>query len=495
MTVQSFDELHVISDLHFGGKSGFQIFCQGDTLAAFIRKLAQPSDRQVGLVLNGDIVDFLAEASTTYLDPQGAINKLERIFYEDNAFSGVWSALQNFVAQPNRQLIMVLGNHDIELALPHVAQWLLEKLSNKNPAARGRVTTCFDGTGFACSVGGKRVFCIHGNDIDIWNVVDHKQLVDVSLSVNCGQTPGEWDPNTGTRLVIDVMNKIKRDYPIVDLLKPEVEGVVPVLLCLDPGRLKEITKILTVAAYLSRDVARRAMGFLSAEEKLEKSPISEEEVMSQFLAKYFEYEATEQVTAESLTRDAYRSMEAGVDPVTQPKGETEYLGPLDYLPAIFSSKEKKVEKLRKALKKNLESNRTFDVTHQDDTLNKMDKQIGSNVNYLITGHTHLARAVPRSVPGCYYLNSGTWIRLIQLTEEMLRDPQDFARVYAAFESGSMEQLDGIKDLGPSHNQPLVMLKPTVVSIVEKDGETFGELRHARPDGSLQSIENTRLPRR
>jgi UDP-2,3-diacylglucosamine pyrophosphatase LpxH len=495
MTLQSFNELHVISDLHFGGKSGFQIFCQGDTLSAFIGKLAEPSDRQVGLVLNGDIVDFLAEASTSYLDPQGAINKLERIFYEDSAFSGVWAALQNFVAQPNRQLIMVLGNHDVELALPHVTQWLLEKLSNKNPAARGRVITRFDGTGFACSVGDKRVFCIHGNDIDIWNSVDHKQLLDVSLAVNCGQMPREWDPNAGTRLVIDVMNKIKRDYPIVDLLKPEGEGVVPMLLCLDPGRLKEITRILTVATYLSRDAARRAMGFLSAEEKLEQSPIPEEEVMSKFLADHFEYEATRQITAESLIKDAYRAMDAGVEPVSQPLAETEYLGPLDYLPAIFSSKEKKVEKLRKALKKNLEYDRTFDVTHQDDSFYKLDKRIGSNVDYLVTGHTHLERAIARSASGSYYYNSGTWIRLIQLTEEILGDPQEFARVYAAFGSGSMKQLDGINDLGPSHNQSLVMLKPTVVSIVEKDGKTFGGLGHARPDGTLQADDKTRLPRR
>jgi UDP-2,3-diacylglucosamine pyrophosphatase LpxH len=390
---------------------------------------------------------------------------------------------------------MVLGNHDVELALPHVTQWLLEDLSDKNPAARGRLTLCFDGAGFACSVGGKRVFCIHGNDVDVWNVIDHKQLLDVSLSVNCGQTHREWDPNAGTRLVIDVMNKIKRDYPIVDLLKPEGEGVVPMLLCLDLGRLKEITRILTVAAYLSRDVARKAMGFLSAEEMLEQSPIPEEEVMSKFLADHFEYEATRQMTPESLIKDAYRAMDSGVDPLTRPQGEAEYLGPLDYLPVIFSSKEKKVEKLRKALKKNLEEDRTFDVTYQDDSFNKLDKQIGPNVNYLITGHTHLEKAIPRSAPDSYYFNSGTWIRLIQLTKEILDSSEEFARVYAAFESGSMEQLDGIKDLGPLHDQPLVILKPTVVSVVEKDGETFGELRYARPDGSLQPVENTRLPRR
>jgi hypothetical protein len=80
-----------------------------------------------------------------------------------------------------------------------------------------------------------------------------------------------------------------------------------------------------------------------------------------------------------------------------------------------------------------------------------------------------------------------------LTDNILENSEEFARVYAAFESGSMEKLDAINNLGPSHDQPLVMLKPTVVSIVEKDGKTYGELRHARPDGSLQPVENTRLP--
>ncbi len=81
------------------------------------------------MVLNGDIVDFLAESPAAYLDPNGSIDKLERIFYKDKSFSGVWTALQEFVAQPNRQLILVLGNHDVELALPHVTEWILEKLS------------------------------------------------------------------------------------------------------------------------------------------------------------------------------------------------------------------------------------------------------------------------------------------------------------------------------------------------------------------------------
>ena len=45
MSLQTFNELHVVSDLHLGGMPGFQIFSQGDTLANFIKVLAQPSPK------------------------------------------------------------------------------------------------------------------------------------------------------------------------------------------------------------------------------------------------------------------------------------------------------------------------------------------------------------------------------------------------------------------------------------------------------------------
>jgi hypothetical protein len=173
--------------------------------------------------------------------------------------------------------------------------------------------------------------------------------------------------------------------------------------------------------------------------------------------------------------------------------DLEALGAFAFIPAFFSNKENRVEKLRKALKENLESDQSFVVTQEDEMFEKMKKEIGPNVNYLITGHSHKERAIARKAPDCYYFNSGTWIRLIRLTEDVLDNSEEFARVFAAFESGSMEQLDAINDLGPSHDQPLVMLRPTVVSIVEKDGDTYGELRRANPDGSLQPVENTRLP--
>ena len=101
MSVQAFNELHVVSDLHFGGLPGFQIFRQGDTLASFIKNMAaQPSDRKIGIVFNGDIVDFLAEAPAAYLDPKGAIEKLERIIMKIRRFPVYGQPFRNMWRNP-----------------------------------------------------------------------------------------------------------------------------------------------------------------------------------------------------------------------------------------------------------------------------------------------------------------------------------------------------------------------------------------------------------
>ena len=101
-----FQELSVISDLHMGGEKrdgkNFQIFKQGDVLGKLITGLANKKNGKIGLVINGDMVDFLAEPNPKYFDPDGAIAKLDRIA-DDASFKPVWMALKNFVAQSDRR--------------------------------------------------------------------------------------------------------------------------------------------------------------------------------------------------------------------------------------------------------------------------------------------------------------------------------------------------------------------------------------------------------
>src|SRR5215467_6321369 len=113
---QRFDELYVVSDIHMGGKPGAQIFNRGPRLAAFIDQVA--AERQggdVALVLNGDIVDSLAEPDITgyvALDGDAAVSMMERIA-TDPAFAPVWDALAAFVKRDRRHLVLIVGNHDI----------------------------------------------------------------------------------------------------------------------------------------------------------------------------------------------------------------------------------------------------------------------------------------------------------------------------------------------------------------------------------------------
>jgi hypothetical protein len=57
----------------------------------------------------------------------------------DASFLPIWKALRRFVAKEDCTLVVVLGNHDIELALPAVQEVLLDSLCSGSEAARGRI--------------------------------------------------------------------------------------------------------------------------------------------------------------------------------------------------------------------------------------------------------------------------------------------------------------------------------------------------------------------
>jgi hypothetical protein len=96
MNLPAYHELHVISDLHMGGdRPEFQILRETTRLASDIRWVgAQQPDGRVALVLNGDVVDTLAEEVGGYVATDTAVTTIERIM-NDASFSRVWSALSD----------------------------------------------------------------------------------------------------------------------------------------------------------------------------------------------------------------------------------------------------------------------------------------------------------------------------------------------------------------------------------------------------------------
>jgi len=489
MSIPTFDHLHVVSDLHLGGVGGdggdkeFQIFNQKEALSWFVRDIAEDSpDKRVGILLNGDVVDFLAEEPFKYLDPKGAVKKLERILL-DTSFADVWDAFRHFIQKENRFLIIQLGNHDVELALPQVQNFLRERLCKNNRDTRGRLIFSTNGNGYLCKVGGADVLCLHGNEKDTWNPVDFNNLSDIIKAMNRLQKIPDWTPNAGTKMVIDVMNEIKKKYKWIDLLKPETKAVPALLLALDNNILGELRKIFGVLATFTKEYVRKKTDFLSAEEA-DKTEMAEKLKFEKMLFDSYDTnqaEAKDNIALENLLKQIDTDIHNGIDPLDL-KGNSsdeEFLGIFGALwDKIFKRSPEK--NIRDALQKWLAEDRTFDLTHRDDSFSEIDKLVGEDLHFVIAGHTHLQRAIKRN-KGFYY-NSGTWIRLMQITKEMLDDEGQFAKLWKVFEKGTMEAIDNPAIVGLK-NFKVVKQVNTVVSINDQKDKVQGCLQTVEKNGN------------
>ena len=469
-----FDEVHVISDLHLGGEKGFQIFGSTPELVAFIESLATATaKREIALVINGDFVDFLAETPAAYFDPEHAEEKLTRVM-ADATFMPIFKGLQKFVRTKQRTLIVNLGNHDLELALPWVREHLIRALSGGDMAARGRLRVLVDGTGVLCRVGGAKVLCVHGNEVDSWNVVDFERIRRIGRDVYFQNSVEPWIPNAGTQMVIQVMNEVKRRYPFVDLLKPEAEGVVPTLLALDPSAITKLQGAAAVAGRRAWDAARMATGFLGdaqgapLETPNHSAARSDTVVTSYAQLSVTNAKSAPKAQAEELMGFVEEQARHGTDPMELVRGDqSRQLGFWSATWNLVTGKPTH-EVLREALE-NLDRNRSFDIAAADDTYRWLDDLVGSDIDFLVAGHTHLERALQRRKGQGFYFNSGTWARLIRITPEMRSEPAKFERVFNLLKGGEMGALD---------DEPgLVTKRCSVVSIyVDNQGRPCGELR-------------------
>jgi UDP-2,3-diacylglucosamine pyrophosphatase LpxH len=474
--VRQFDELYAVSDLHLGGPPGFQIF---DTGLAFARvadhvRLRANSDRTVALLVNGDLVDFLAERPFAHFDPIGALDKLERIAV-DAAFAPVWQALGRFANTDNCHLIINLGNHDLELALPWMRERLLDMLSQQSVKARGQVTLAFDGAGVRCRVGGAEVLAVHGNEVDIWNVADYETIRRIGRDLTQGVPVQPWVPNAGSRLVVEVMNDVKARFPFVDLLKPEIGAVIPTILAVAPDQRDKVEGISGTIGRLMVDRLRRAVGLLGEEEAASAAaqaagqasyapPVARPVLASGEAVPFIGVS-----DAVGLLDQAERRLVENAAPLSLIDADTrgDYLGGRSAFVRWVRGGEPS-EVLREALER-LGKDRSFDRTEEDAQFQALDKQVG-DVDFLLAGHTHLERVIPRKRGRGTYFNSGTWVRLIQLDAATLANAAAFAGVFAAFKQGSMQALDAMPGL--------VARLPAVVAIWADQGRVSAELRHA-----------------
>ena len=377
------DSLHVVSDLHLGGRAGFQIFDSAAELAWLIDHVATlPLPGLHGLLINGDFIDFLAEEPNTAFDPGGAVTKLDQI---RACFPEVFAALQRLLVTPARRLIINLGNHDVELALPWVRTHLAARLTEGDDAAHARLLLVTDGTGVQVQVGSARVVCVHGNEVDSWNVIDYERLRRIGRDHQFGLRPDPWVPNAGSQLVVEVMNEVKRKYPFVDLLKPETEGVLPLLAALDNSLYG---KLLALSAAVSRrawDATRLSTGFLAEEDATGLASSPPAPAMGLPAPPHGQSSRRLLNDVESVWQQKEVSP---MSLVRTTQGQTLGLGGA-FINLITGKS--RAEVVREALEQ-LDTDKSFDPGDEDQTFHALDAMLGADVDLIVAGHTHLERS-------------------------------------------------------------------------------------------------------
>ena len=106
-------------------------------LAGFIYWVAEqrPGGR-VALVLNGDVVDTLAEEIGGYIAVNNAVATVERII-KDNSFAQVWEALTH--CRTKNRTLDARRRQSRHRARPPVQRLILSRLAGDNHDVRGRI--------------------------------------------------------------------------------------------------------------------------------------------------------------------------------------------------------------------------------------------------------------------------------------------------------------------------------------------------------------------
>lgn len=481
--------IFVISDLHLGGKPGFQICSpQGQRLLAdFIRWTAsyRTEERDVNLVLAGDIVDFLAEEPFEPFTPsdQKAEKKFTQIIEhtswrrEDGHFDGVWHALRDYVASGGK-LTLMLGNHDVELSLPATRRLLMKVLGY------GRIEFLYDNEAF---VDGK-VIVEHGNRYDGWNVVPHNSLRKIRSELSRKEPLTETPYIPGSYMVVNIINRLKKDFSFVDLLKPETSAVLPLLAVLDPQSLKYVPEVL----YYLR--AANSVAFTQR-----RKPKDDENISSTLIV-------NENKTVKKALSSIKKAQKLAGNPAFEGEGEganennineksaNENIGAkenikttINFIKAVttLNDKPKQINNLYQALRAFVVDQALhFDIGHELEEYLRAAVRLAKDFKVIVFGHTHFAKYIKlrellmrdpllkehlnahldQLLPDAVYLNSGTWADLMKLPESLLKG--DEAKAKAELE----KFVDAIISNREEDLKNWRYMKPTFVKIDIDDEE-------------------------
>lgn len=405
----------IVSDLHLGADS--QMFGSDELLAQVIRDRARRTERQ-DLVLAGDIVDFPSIAldgryTSWSRSPVEATRRLD-VALERHV--EIFDALKEFLAA-GHGLYIIVGNHDVELALPEVQAHIDDVL---DPTGSRRPRWIDDGR--ALRIG--RLLIEHGNRYDYANLNDWDGLRHLRSTSSRGEElPRALSVSVGSEFVAACLAGLKVDYPLIDLLQPSGLLTVYLLLAIEPALASEYGKIkLALRAYYQSarnreglppvTAAHAAGGIDEISDRLFGTPPTHAELAGILSVEPLDFVRTVLDRSPGIGL-VLRARQAGGLGAAIQRGEgvpepiarnaREVLVKLRDAAAPSSPKQRAAEPGARAAQRMVDS---------------------AACDLVVMGHTHVAaclRREGREQP--YYINTGTWIDAIIVDAEHCADQQ------------------------------------------------------------------------
>ncbi|MCB9079185.1 MAG: metallophosphoesterase [Anaerolineaceae bacterium] len=220
----------VVSDLHLGagqttqGLAPLEDFTASREFIAFLHEIGQEGERderEIELIFNGDLFEFLQVPAVDNYDPTQTYPKeaylnsseeasIKRLKIIVAGHQEIFNALADFMHsnEPQRRITIIKGNHDVCLFWPGVKGYLREVLG----ASGARVSLLRFADEF---VSREKIYVEHGHQ--------HAEKMNGyqdSFNPRSTDDPSQLFYPAGSHFVIDFFNQVEPERPFIDHIKP-----------------------------------------------------------------------------------------------------------------------------------------------------------------------------------------------------------------------------------------------------------------------------------
>lgn len=211
----------VISDIHLGAgayvrgvRNYLEDFHYDEEMVDFLQfySTGDYANREVELIINGDLFDLLAVPHVQYFDDEFWSEKasMEKLRLIIEAHPEVMQAFKDFVAVKKKKIVYIIGNHDAELVFDSLRDYFLSQFPEKD---RTDIEILLRPDGEYVPVPG--VVVKHGHQYEVANDFDPEKSI--ATDTDGGK---HFIPPWGSYYVTRVINKYKEERGFVNAVRP-----------------------------------------------------------------------------------------------------------------------------------------------------------------------------------------------------------------------------------------------------------------------------------